>query len=125
MPSDDSPSAEVKHCTACHKSFEIGGEDDTADVLEHWAKEHSDSEVFWNILDDYHTHTRCGCCGNFFASEIRPVTAPDEGKEALVVDLYCNDCVKHEQVPKIKSLMVEDVTGRYVLDNSVEVDDAE
>lgn len=106
----------LKHCTLCREPFDIGGEHDCGDVLEHWAKEHDDSEVFWNILENYRTHTRCGDCGEMFHSEIRA------GRNGLLVRVYCDDCSGDRGLGnQIKSLMVDDVTGRYVLDNQVEV----
>lgn len=116
---------EIKHCTQCGQKFDIGGHQDLGDVLEHWAQEHTDSEVFWNVLSDYRTHTRCGCCGEMFSSEIGVVTGPESEKDALTVRLYCEGCVDDGLVNQLKSLMVVDVTGRYVLDNSVEITDVE
>jgi len=106
----------VKHCLLCRDPFKIGTEHDYGDVLEHWAHEHDDSEIFWNVLDAYRTHTRCGNCGEFFAAEI------GASQRGLVVDMYCPDCCDGELDNSVKALIVDDVTGRYVLQNSEEIE---
>jgi len=113
--SGDEIGTKIKHCTQCGQQFEINGVEDYAHVLQHWALDHGDSEIFWNVVENYRTHTRCGCCGEFFASEIKA------SHRGLCVDMYCRDCCEGELEDKAKSLIVDDVTGRYVLENSEEV----
>ena len=104
----------IKHCTECGEAFGIGIDNDWADVLDHWARHHNDTEVFWSVVGEARTWTRCGGCGEIFPSEIR---ADDKG---LSVDLYCEDCADDGLEDKIKGLMVEDVSARYVLENEIE-----
>jgi hypothetical protein len=107
------PENSIKHCTHCGEAFWIGKHDDYGDVLDHWASDHEDSEILWSILSDARTWTRCGGCGEMFPAEV------DVVGDGLVVATYCDECADNGLEDKIKGLMVEDVTGRYVLDNEV------
>ena len=108
-------SESVKHCTECGESFWIGVEHDYGDVLDHWAREHNETETFWRVVGEAKTWTRCGGCGEMFHSDI------STAKDALTVRLYCDECSDNGLGSKVKTLVVEDVTGRYVLDNEVKV----
>jgi len=112
VPSEQS-SSKIKHCTICREAFWIGKHDDYGDVLDHWAAEHNDSEVFWRVINNARTWSRCAGCGEMFPANL------DAVGDGLVVPLYCDDCVENGLDDKIKGLMVEDVTGNYVLDNEV------
>lgn len=113
MTTDDTGRS-IKHCTECREPFYIGVEHDWADVLDHWAREHNDTETFWSVVGNAKTWTRCGGCGEMFPSELK---ADSEG---LSVRVYCDDCLEDRGLEdQIKSLLVEDVTARYVLENEV------
>lgn len=104
----------LKHCTLCREPFEIEDVDDYGGVLDHWAREHTDTEEFWRVVGDAKTWTRCANCGVMFPS---PISASHDG---LTVQLYCDDCADNGLEDKIKALMVDDVTGRYVLDHEAD-----
>jgi hypothetical protein len=105
---------EIKHCVECGEAFWIGVEHDWGDILDHWASEHNHTETFWRVVGDAKTWTRCGSCGEMFHS---PISAAHDG---LTVRLYCDDCADNGLGDKVKGLLVEDVTGRYVLDHEVQ-----
>ena len=112
MSSQDESSS-IKHCTRCDEAFWIGKHDDYGDVLDHWAREHNDLEEFWRVVGDARAWTKCGKCGEMFVSEIKA------GDDGLTVRLYCDECADNGLEDKIKGLMVDDVTGQYVLENEV------
>lgn len=99
---------DIKRCIECGYKFDLDtGAEGYGAVLDHFARDHNDSEAFWRVIGPAKTWTRCGACGEMFVSEIKA------GQDSLTVDLYCGDC----DVPPIKTLLVEDVTGRYVVEN--------
>jgi hypothetical protein len=111
--SSDGTERSIKYCTRCSEAFWIGKHDDYGDVLDHWAKEHNDLEECWRFLNDVKCWARCGGCGEMFVTIVRP------SQRGLVVSLYCDDCADNGLEDKIKALMVDDVTGQYVLENEV------
>ena len=110
---DDNHDEPIKYCTHCDEAFWIGVSDEWGDVLDHWAREHDETEIFWRAVTESKTWTRCGGCGEMFPSEIRAAA------DGLTVRLYCDDCADNGLDDKIKGLMVQDVTGRYVLNHEV------
>jgi len=111
MSDEDS---KILNCILCEEAFWIPRHDDYGDVLDHWAREHNDSETFWRVVGSAKTHARCAGCGEMFVSQIG---ASDRG---LTVKAYCDECAENGLEDKVKALVVNDVTGRYVLENEAE-----
>jgi len=108
----------IVNCTLCEEAFCILRHDDWGDVLDHWAREHNDSEEFWRTIGSARTWTRCGCCGEMFVSQL------SAGRDGLLVKTYCEDCADNGLEERIKGLMVEDVSGRYALEHDATDDEA-
>lgn len=106
----------AKRCTLCQQTFRLDDDHDHADVLDHWAREHNDHDVFWRVVGDARTWVRCGGCAEMFPSEIQP------HNNGLAARLYCDDCSEDGLDNKVKALVATDVTARYVLDHEVRQD---
>lgn len=105
--SRDEVNAAIQRCILCGERFDLSTDKGYGDVLDHWAEKHNHTEEFWRTVDEAKTWTRCCGCGEMFVSPI------GEMENSLTVRSYCDECCDHPA----KSLIIEDVTGRYVIAN--------
>lgn len=92
-------------------SWDLENDDEYGAVLDHYAREHPDSDVFQQLVDETKMRTVCEGCSTEFVGDIHI------SGEYLAVDNYCEDCIEEDPLRK---LVVDSMPGRLVVERSVD-----
>lgn len=107
-------------CTACLNdprtkadetaSWDLENDEEYGGVLDHYAREHPDSDILQQLVGETQMRTICEGCLSEFVSDLHV------SGEFLAVDNYCGDCIEDDP---IRSLIVDTKPGHLVVERYV------
>lgn len=99
-----------KICPLCGLKYDTEQRDVLESALDHWVKDHADTDTFRDILTDVTVAVECKTCGDEFESDI------SVGAGRIGADCHCPYCVENDQ---FRGIWVRELTPREVLDYQV------
>jgi len=104
---------QIKKCKICSKPFAIYEQSDWGTVINHYEREHPDSDLAKRTVENQYIKTVCNGCDTEFVGKLH------WSEDHLTVDAYCGECVEEDY---LKDLVVDHIPGKLAVKRSVQPD---